>query len=83
MPLVMGATIVLYVLAMLLSRGDMQMVSLSPSNQILFLLGGSGAAPVFQVRALVDAADRGLAARRRPPHLLQRALDSTARAGGR
>jgi rhomboid protease GluP len=47
-PLVMGATIVLYVLAMLLSRGDMQMMSLSPSNQILFLLGGSGAAPVFQ-----------------------------------
>jgi rhomboid protease GluP len=47
-PLVMGATIVLYILAMLLSRGDMQMVSLSPSNQILFLLGGSGAAPVFQ-----------------------------------
>jgi rhomboid protease GluP len=47
-PLVMGATIVLYVLAMLLSRGNMQVMSLSPSNEILFLLGGSGAAPVFQ-----------------------------------
>lgn len=47
--LVMGATIVLYALALLLSRGDVSMMTLSPSSQILFLLGGSGAAPVFQL----------------------------------
>jgi rhomboid protease GluP len=47
-PLVMGATIILYALALLLSRGDTQLMTLSPSSAILFLLGGSGAAPVFQ-----------------------------------
>jgi rhomboid protease GluP len=47
-PLVMGATIVLYALALLMSRGNVQMMTLSPSTEILFLLGGSGAAPVFQ-----------------------------------
>jgi rhomboid protease GluP len=47
-PLVTGATIVLYVLSLLLSRGDMQMLTLAPNNTILFLLGASGAAPVFQ-----------------------------------
>lgn len=46
-PLMTGATIVLYVLSLLLSRGDMQMFTLSPSGPILFLLGASGAAPVF------------------------------------
>jgi rhomboid protease GluP len=33
---------------LLLSRGDTQLMTLSPSSAILFLLGGSGAAPVFQ-----------------------------------
>lgn len=47
-PLVMGGTITLYVLALLLSRGDMQMMTLAPSTPILFLLGGSGATPVFE-----------------------------------
>ena len=47
-PLVMGATIVLYALALLMSRGDMQMMTLAPSGTILYLLGASGAAPVFQ-----------------------------------
>jgi rhomboid protease GluP len=47
-PLVMGATIVLYAIALLLSRGEMQMLTLAPNSAILFLLGGSGAAPVFQ-----------------------------------
>jgi rhomboid protease GluP len=47
-PLVMGATIVLYALALLMSRGNVQMMTMSPSTEILFLLGGSGAAPVFQ-----------------------------------
>jgi membrane associated rhomboid family serine protease len=47
-PLVMGGTIVLYAIALLLSRGEMQMMTLAPNNAILFLLGGSGAAPVFQ-----------------------------------
>ena len=47
-PLVMGATIILYGLALLLSRGDMQMMTLSPSTPILFLLGASGATPVFE-----------------------------------
>jgi rhomboid protease GluP len=47
-PLVTGATIVLYVMSLLLSRGDMQMLTLAPSGPILFLLGASGAAPVFE-----------------------------------
>jgi rhomboid protease GluP len=46
--LVIGATIVLYGLALLLSRGDMQMMTLAPNTQSLFLLGASGATPVFQ-----------------------------------
>jgi rhomboid protease GluP len=44
-PLVMGATITLYVLSLLLSRSNLQML-LEPSPQILFLLGASGALPV-------------------------------------
>ena len=44
-PLVMGATITLYVLSLLLSRSNLQMM-LSPSTEILFLLGASGAIPV-------------------------------------
>jgi rhomboid protease GluP len=44
-PLVMGATITLYVLSLLLSRSNLQML-LSPSTEILFLLGASGAIPV-------------------------------------
>jgi rhomboid protease GluP len=47
-PLMTGATVVLYVISLLLSRGDMQMMTLSPSAPILFLLGASGAAPVFE-----------------------------------
>ena len=47
-PLMTGATIGLYVISLLLSRGDMQMLTLAPSAQILFLLGASGAAPVFE-----------------------------------
>lgn len=46
-PLMTGATIVLYVLSLLLSRGNMQAFTLSPAGEILFLLGASGAAPVF------------------------------------
>lgn len=44
-PFVTGATVVLYVLALLLSRSNIQMM-LSPSTEILFLLGASGAVPV-------------------------------------
>jgi rhomboid protease GluP len=46
-PLMTGSVIVLFVLALLLSRGDMQMMTLSPSGAMLFLLGASGAVPVF------------------------------------
>lgn len=46
-PLMTGATIVLFVLSLLLSRGNMQMFTLSPASEILFLLGASGAVPVF------------------------------------
>ncbi|MDH4063869.1 MAG: rhomboid family intramembrane serine protease [Acidobacteriota bacterium] len=46
-PLVMGGTITLYALSLLLSGTGMQ-AFLSPSTQILFLLGASGAVPVFQ-----------------------------------
>ncbi|MFN2447134.1 MAG: rhomboid family intramembrane serine protease [Vicinamibacterales bacterium] len=45
-PLVIGATVTLYVLSLLLSRSNLQMM-LAPSTQILFLLGASGAVPVF------------------------------------
>jgi rhomboid protease GluP len=46
-PLVMGGTITLYVLSLLLSGTSMQGF-LSPSTQVLFLLGASGALPVFE-----------------------------------
>jgi rhomboid protease GluP len=46
-PLVMGGTITLYVLSLLLSGASIQGM-LSPSTEILFLLGASGAVPVFQ-----------------------------------
>lgn len=46
-PLMTGATIVLYVLSLLLSRGNMTSFTLSPAGEILFLLGASGATPVF------------------------------------
>jgi rhomboid protease GluP len=45
-PLVIGATITLYVLSLLLSRGETGM-GLSPSSGALILLGASGAYPVF------------------------------------
>lgn len=45
-PLMTGATIVLYVVSLLLSREAMPTVS--PTSEILFLLGASGAAPVFE-----------------------------------
>jgi rhomboid protease GluP len=44
-PIVTGATIILFVLSLILSREGLQ-VMLSPSGQILYLLGGSGALPV-------------------------------------
>jgi rhomboid protease GluP len=46
-PLVMGSTITLYVLSLLLSGTSIQGF-LSPSTEVLFLLGASGALPVFQ-----------------------------------
>jgi rhomboid protease GluP len=45
-PLVIGSTITLYVISLLLSGGGLQTM-LSPSIRILFLLGASGAVPVF------------------------------------
>ena len=45
-PIVTGATIILFVLSLILSREGLQ-VMLSPSGQILYLLGGSGALPVI------------------------------------
>jgi rhomboid protease GluP len=44
--IVTGATIILFVLSLVLSRDGVQ-VSLSPSTQMLILLGASGAGPVF------------------------------------
>jgi rhomboid protease GluP len=46
-PLVMGGTILMFGLSVLLSGGEMQMLTLSPSPRILFLLGASGAMPIF------------------------------------
>jgi rhomboid protease GluP len=45
-PVVMGGTITLYALSLLLSGTNIQGF-LSPSTEILFLLGASGAVPVF------------------------------------
>jgi rhomboid protease GluP len=45
-PLMMGATITLYALALLLSRSNVQTM-MAPSTEILFLLGASGAVPVL------------------------------------
>jgi rhomboid protease GluP len=45
-PLVMGGTITLYALGLLLSRGETELMTLTPASRILFLLGGSGAVPV-------------------------------------
>ena len=47
-PLVMGGTITLYVIALLLSGPNIQMM-LAPSTQVLLLLGASGAVPVFRL----------------------------------
>jgi rhomboid protease GluP len=47
-PLMTSSVIVLFVLSLLLSRGDMQMMTLSPSGAMLFLLGASGSVPVFE-----------------------------------
>jgi rhomboid protease GluP len=46
-PLVMGGTITLYVLSLLLSGTSIQGF-LAPNTQVLFLLGASGALPVFE-----------------------------------
>jgi rhomboid protease GluP len=46
-PLVMAGTIIMYGVSVLLSGSNMQMLTLAPSTQILFLLGASGAVPVF------------------------------------
>lgn len=48
-PLMTGAVVILFVLSLLLSRGEMQMMSLAPSGRMLFLLGASGAMPVFDL----------------------------------
>ena len=45
-PLVTGATVVLYVLSLIVSRSNLQMM-LAPSTEALYLLGASGAVPVF------------------------------------
>lgn len=47
-PLVMGGTITLYVLALLLSGGGLQTM-LAPSSRVLLLLGASGSVPVFDL----------------------------------
>jgi rhomboid protease GluP len=46
-PFVIGGTITLYVLSLLLSGTRIQAM-LSPSTEVLFLMGASGAVPVFQ-----------------------------------
>jgi rhomboid protease GluP len=46
-PLVVGATVALYVLALLASRSGIQTM-LAPRTDILFALGSSGAVPVFR-----------------------------------
>jgi rhomboid protease GluP len=46
-PIVTGATMVLYVLSLVMSRGGVVGL-LQPAGEILFLLGASGAGPVFR-----------------------------------
>ena len=45
-PFVSGGTVILFVLSLVLSRQGMQ-IMMQPSGQILYLLGASGAFPVF------------------------------------
>jgi rhomboid protease GluP len=45
-PIVIGGTAILFVLSLILSRQGLQ-VMLQPSGQILYLLGASGAFPIF------------------------------------
>lgn len=45
-PLVIGGTVTLYVLSLLLSRSNLQMM-LAPSTEVLILLGASGVYPVL------------------------------------
>lgn len=45
-PIVTAGTVILFVLSLILSREGLQLM-LSPSGQILYLLGGSGALPVI------------------------------------
>jgi membrane associated rhomboid family serine protease len=47
-PIVTGATIILYVLSLVLSRQGSN-ISLSPNSQALIILGASGAGPVFEL----------------------------------
>ena len=56
---------------------------LSPSTEVLFLLGASGARAGVRLRPLVDGAHRRLAARRGPARALQRDVDPPAGAGRR
>ena len=81
-PLVMGGTITLYVLSLLLSGTSIQGF-LSPSTEVLFLLGASGALPVFEYGRWWTVLTAGLAARRRAARALQRDVDPAAGAGRR
>jgi rhomboid protease GluP len=47
-PIVTGATIILYVLSLVLSRQGSN-ISLSPNSQALIILGASGSLPVFEL----------------------------------
>jgi rhomboid protease GluP len=47
-PIVTGATIILYVLSLVLSRQGSN-ISLSPNSQALIILGASGSVPVFEL----------------------------------
>ena len=72
MPLVIGACVTLWVVTLLMSGSGIgvggMMSALSPSTDVLFLFGASGAIPVFRLRPLVDGAERRVAARRAAAH---------------
>ena len=67
--LVVGACVTLWLVTLLVSGGGLSgggslLSALSPSNQVLFVFGASGAVPVFAAGRWWTRAQRRLAARR-------------------
>ncbi len=87
-PFVIGACVVIYALTLVFSRGQIGMRrplldAVALGRRALHLFGASGAYPVFELRPLVDGAERRLAARRPAAHPVQHDGRAAAGAGRR